>query len=168
MHFRALQHQPPLSRVACNNIPRGGMSTRNWLTWSQIVLGLATVGFGIVVLAIRILALRRWTTVEGRVLESVVVDTAGEFSARVTIRWNFNGSDYSRTFDDWGTDARRASHDLIVARYPKDGPAPILCNPANPSKAFLEAGHTLSFLMAPGGLILAGLAITAVGYLLLR
>jgi hypothetical protein len=119
------------------------MSTRDWLTRSQIV-----------VLAIRIVALRRWTTVEGQVLESVVVETAGEFSARVTVRWNFNGSDYSRTFDNWGTEARRASRDLIVARYPKGGPAPILCNPA------------LSFLMVPGGLILAGLAIAAVGYLL--
>jgi hypothetical protein len=142
------------------------MSTRDWLTSSQIALGLATVGFGIAVLAIRIVALRRWTTVEGQVLESVVVNTAGEFSARVTVRWNFNGSDYSRTFDNWGTDARRGSYDSIVGRYPKGGPAPILCNPANPSKAFLEASHTLSFLMVPGGLILAGLAIAAVGYLM--
>jgi hypothetical protein len=144
------------------------MSTRDWLTSSQIALGAATIGFGIVLLAVRMVAMRRWTTVQGQVLESLVVDTAGEFSARVTVRWNFNGSDYSRTFDNWGTDGRRGSYDLIVARCPKGGPAPILCNPANPSKAFLEAGHTLSFLMVPGGLILAGLTIAAVGYLVIR
>ena len=136
--------------------------------WSQIALGLATVGFGIVVLAIRTVALRRWTMVEGQVLESVVHGVGGEFSAKVTVRWNFNGSDYSRTFDNWGMDANRGSFDLIVARYPKGGSAPILCNPANPSKAFLEAGHTPSFLMVPGGLMFAGLAIAAVGYLLLK
>jgi hypothetical protein len=142
------------------------MNHRAWTSWGFLFLGCLTSIFGIVILTIRILALQRWSTVDGHVVESVVLgpDIDDNFTVHITIRWKFNGADYSKTFNNWGRSTGRSSFDRVVARYPPGSSAPILCNPANPSSAFLEARYTASFLIVPASVILGGIVAMILGY----
>jgi hypothetical protein len=139
---------------------------RPWIGWVFLILGLGTSGFGVIMLAIRLVALRRWTRVEGEVIESAVLGPDGEkeYSANVTVRWRANGSEYSKKFDNWGSGRKRDTFEQIAAHYPKASSTPILCNPSNPSKAFLDAGYTLSFFLGPAILIVCGLVIAMIGF----
>jgi hypothetical protein len=80
------------------------MSHRFWTAWSFLILGLLTAGLGAVMLTIRLRALKGWTHVEGHVTESAVrgPDMDDSFSATVTVRWQINGSDFSKEFSNWG------------------------------------------------------------------
>jgi hypothetical protein len=146
------------------------MQSRFWTGWSFIILGLATALTGIVILTIRILALQRWTAVEGEVLNSILEgpDIDEVYYPKITIRWTLNGGQFTKTFNNWGRAGAASSFDKIMARYPKGSRAPILCDPANPSRVFLEAGYTLSFFIAPAGVALGGIAATFLGYFILR
>jgi Protein of unknown function (DUF3592) len=120
---------------------------------------------GIVLLATRLRALKRWTRVQGEVTESAVVgDLDRAYSARITVRWQAGGSEYLKSFDNWGSDSCRAAFDNIIAHYPKGSTAPILYNPANPSRAYLDADNKLPFLLVPAIVIFVGLVIVAIGY----
>jgi len=138
---------------------------RTWISWVFLILGLFTAGFGVVILAIRIVALRRWTRVEGEIIEAAVLGPDGEkeYSANVTVRWRANGFEFSKKFDNWGSGSRRDYFERIAAHYPKGSSTPILCNPANPAKAFLDAGYTLRFFMVPAIVIFCGLVIVMIG-----
>jgi hypothetical protein len=63
------------------------MNHRAWTSWGFLFLGCLTSIFGIVILTIRILALQLWTTVDGHVVESVVlgpdIDDAGNSMAPI-------------------------------------------------------------------------------------
>ncbi|MGA3189890.1 MAG: DUF3592 domain-containing protein [Bryobacteraceae bacterium] len=145
------------------------MNRRTSTGWSFLILGLLTAVFGIVILAIRIIALQRWTHVQGEVIVSVVngPDIEELYRPSITIRWKAGASEYSKKFNDWGSSGSPNSFRAILTRYPKGSPAPILCDPANPSRAFLGAGYTWSFLIAPVAVILGGLAAAILGYLII-
>jgi len=136
-----------------------------WISWLFLTLGALTAGFGIVTLTIRLIALRRWIRVEGEIIEAAVLGPDGEkeYSANVTVRWRANGSGFSKKFDNWGSGRGRDSFEQIAAHYPKGSSTPILYNPANPAKAFLDAGYTLRFFMVPGIVIFCGLVIVMIG-----
>lgn len=121
-------------------------------------------------LTIRLIALQRWTHVQGEVTDSIVrgPDIDDNFSAKVTVRWKFNGADYSKDFDNWGQSTGRAGFDRLVARYPKGSAASILCDPSNPSSAFLDAGFNLSFLIVPAAVIFFALLGAALGLFIVR
>jgi hypothetical protein len=137
---------------------------RSWISWVFLILGLLTTGFGVVMLAIRMVALRRWIRVEGEIVDAAVLGPDGEkeYSANVTVRWRANGSEFSKKFDNWGS-GRRDYFERVAAHYPKGSSTPILCNPANPAKAFLDAGYTLRFFMVPATVIFCGLVIVMIG-----
>jgi hypothetical protein len=137
-----------------------------WIGWVFLVLGLLTIGFGIVVLAIRMIALRRWTRVDGEIIESAVLgpDRDKEYWANVTVSWRANGAKYSKKFDNWGRGDERDSFEKIAARYREGSSAPVLFNPSNPSKAYLDAGYSPSFFILPATVIFCGLVIVMIGY----
>lgn len=141
------------------------MTNRAWTGWSFLILGLLTAIFGVVILTIRLLALQRWTNVQGEVLEAAVngPDYDEQYSASVTMTWKFDGKPYSKRFAQWGNGGTAAA-ERIVTRYKKGSTASILCDPAHPSNAFFEAGYTLGFLIAPVGVILGGLTAMILGY----
>lgn len=137
----------------------------HWTGWIFLILGVLTTGFGTVLFGIRLFALKRWTRVHGKVIDSCIAgtDAARSHSANVTIRWNVDGRDYSKTFDDWGSDEARASFEKIVERYPQGSAAPILYNPADPSRAYLLADNELYFLLVPAIVIFIGFVIAGIG-----
>ena len=59
---------------------------RPWISWVFLILGLLTAGFGVIMLAIRMVALRRWIRVEGEIVESAVLGPDGEkeYSTNIT------------------------------------------------------------------------------------
>jgi Protein of unknown function (DUF3592) len=138
----------------------------HWTGWMFLVLGTLTTAFGAVLFAIRLRAHRRWTPTVGEVIDSIVAgpDATRSYSAQVTIRWKVGGQEYSNTFDDWSSDDSPALFEKIVARYPKRSAATILYNPADPSKAYLEADNKLYFLLVPAIVIFLGLVIASIGY----
>ena len=111
----------------------------HWIGWSFLLLGILTAACGAVLLAIRLRAHQRWTHTEGKVVDSIVAgpDATRSYSAHVTVRWKVGGQEYSKAFDNWGSDESRGSFEKIVALYPKGSAAPILYNPADPSRAHL-------------------------------
>jgi hypothetical protein len=129
------------------------------------VLGTLTTAFGAVLFAIRLRAHQRWTRTVGEVIDSIVAgpDATRSYSAHITIRWNAGGQEYSKVFDNWGSDDSLASFEKIVARYPKGSVAPILYDPAAPSSAYLEADNKLYFLLLPATVIFLGLVIASIG-----
>ena len=142
------------------------MNHRAWTGWSFLILGIMTAVFGIVVLTTRLRALDRWTHVDGEVVESVVLgpDIDEMYTPHVTIRWIFNGAEYSKKFSIWGSAGGTGGFDRILARYPKGSRAPILCDPSNPGSAMLEAGYTVGFFIVPAAVILGGIAAAVLGY----
>jgi hypothetical protein len=146
------------------------MNSRALTGWSFLILGLLTAVFGAVMLTIRLVALQKWTHLQGEVTDAVVQgpDLDDNFTAKVTVRWKFAGADYSKQFDNWGQSTGRESFDRILARYPKGSAAPILCDPAKPSSAFLDAGYSFSFLAVPSTVILLSLLIFGLGLWLAR
>ena len=131
-----------------------------------LIVGVLTTGFGAVLFGIRLLALNRWTRVQGEVIDARIAgpDATRSYSANVTIGWTIGGLEYSNTFDDWGSDEDRASFERIIERYPKGSVAPILYNPADPSRAYLHADNKLHFLLLPAIVIFIGLVIAGIGY----
>ena len=138
----------------------------HWTSWIFRILGALTTGFGAVLLCIRLLALRRWTRVHGQVIDACVAgpDSSRSYSANVTILWNAGGRDYSKTFDDWASDEPRAYFEKIIERYPKGSTAPILYNPDDPSRAYLQPDNKLHFVLVPAIVIFLGLVIAGIGY----
>jgi Protein of unknown function (DUF3592) len=137
----------------------------HWTGWMFFVLGTLTTAFGAVLFAIRLRAHQRWTRTEGEVIDSIVAgpDAARSYSAHITVRWNAGGQQYSKVFDDWGSDDSHALFEKIAAGYPKGSAAPVLYNPADPSNAYLEADNKLYFLLVPATVIFLGLLIAAIG-----
>jgi len=87
-----------------------------------------------------------------------------DFHANVTVRWKVKETEYSKKFNNWGTSTGRSSYDRIVARFPKGASAPILYDPANPARAYLDAGYKPGFFFAGAIAIFAGLTVAIVGY----
>ena len=141
-------------------------NNRFWTAWSFIVLGLIALAASLVILGIRVVALERWTTVQGEVTNAVVSgpDEDGNFSAAVTVRWKLNGVESTKRFDNWGNGTGRTSYDAVVARHPKGSTTPILCDPSKPASAFLDAGYTFDFFFAPVLAVLCSLGFVVAGY----
>ena len=141
------------------------MNSRAWTGWSFLALGLLTAALGIVLLALRIIALQRWTTVSGVVTESTVQgpDFDENYHAMVTLRWNLHGVEYKKAFNNWGQGTGREDYGRIAAKFPQGSSAPLLVNPQKPSEAFLEAGWTIRFLIAPTAVAFFGLVAAALG-----
>jgi hypothetical protein len=137
-----------------------------WTAWTFLILGILTTAFGAVLLVIRLRALQRWTHAQGEVIDSAVAgpDTTRSYSANITVRWMVDGQQYSKKFDNWGSDESHASFEKFVEHYPIGSAAPILCNPADPSRAYLDADNKLRFLLEPAIVIFVGLVIVAIGY----
>jgi hypothetical protein len=137
----------------------------HWTAWTFLILGILTTGFGATLLVIRLRALQRWTGAQGQVVDSTVAgpDETRSYSANVTVRWMVDGQQYSRKFDNWGSDESRASFEKIVERYPTGSAPRILYNPADPSRAYLVADNKLPFLLVPAIVIFIGLVIVAIG-----
>jgi len=142
---------------------------RVWTVWTFLVCGVVVLVGGIVMLTLRLIALQHWSVVQGTVLESVLMgpDEEGIFTATVTVRWKFKDSEYSKKFGNWGSGGQK-EFERIVARYPPGSATPILCDPANPASAYLEAGYRPGFFFVPGLLIALGLLFSVLGYFLRR
>jgi hypothetical protein len=144
-------------------------SRRLWTGWSFLVCGLLTLGVGIAILAQRVIALKKWVSVPGTVTKSIVIGPdpqEGNFSAQVTVRWSFQGGEYSKRFANWGNGGESQMRG-IVARHPEGSTTPILCDPAKPSRGYLDAGFRPGFFFAPIICIAVGLIFSILGYLLL-
>jgi hypothetical protein len=137
----------------------------HWTAWTFLILGILTTGFGAALLILRLRALQHWTRTHGEVIDSTVSgpDSDRSYSANVTARWNVDGQQYSKKFDNWGSDESRAFFERIVERYPVGSAPRILYNPANPSHAYLDADNKLPFLLVPAVVIFVGLVIVAIG-----
>jgi hypothetical protein len=94
-----------------------------WFRWSFLIPGILTAALGIVLLAVCLIALLRWSKVAAEVIESSVLgpDANREYSANITVRWTINGPDHSKKVNNWGNGTGRASFEAVVAQYPKAG-----------------------------------------------
>jgi hypothetical protein len=142
-------------------------TNRAWTGWSFLVLGIAATLGATALLAYRVLALQRWANTQGRVVESKVFgpNDEGSYYAKVTVRWEVNSEGFSKGFATWGNGGQAAA-EKIVARYPQGSAAPILYNPAKPSRAFLDAKPGVGFFLAPVAAVFLSLAAAVLGYLI--
>jgi hypothetical protein len=139
--------------------------------WSFLLLGCATLLFGLW------WGFRRWNAIvhlpsaTAVILKSQLSETAGVedpsatiYSNKVTLQFEAAGKGYEVPYNDWGSSTSASRHQAIARRYAVGTRHTIRYNPSRPQSLFLEAGYTFEFFkvaifcLGLGGLF-AGLGI---------
>jgi hypothetical protein len=83
-----------------------------------------------------------WPITEGRILQSMLLKTAGRFAPVITYAYVVEGREYRRSrvrFGNYANLSREAAGD-IVNRYPEGAAVPVRYDPDRPNLAVLETG----------------------------
>jgi hypothetical protein len=144
-----------------------------WTSRSFLWLGLICAAFGLFLAVRRVIALVRWSAVDGQVVGSELkrtesVDGSVMYSALITIRWTAGEREVVKTFNQWGSASSESFYRKKVDRYPVGSNTEVRFDPAKPTDAFLEAGYTLGFFLFPLLFTVFGSAFAILGYFIGR
>jgi hypothetical protein len=83
-----------------------------------------------------------WPTTTGRIVQNMVVNTAGRFAPVIAYSYAVGGRDYRRSRVRFGnyTNLSREEAERIAGRYPEGEPVAVRYDPDRPGMAVLEPG----------------------------
>jgi hypothetical protein len=147
------------------------MSQITLTKWSFLLLGAATMLFGLWWGYRRWNAIANWPSAAATVLTSVLSESGGVedpsatmYANTVQLRFDAAGKSYDVKVNDWGSSTNAGGHRAIALRYAVGSKHTVRYNPRRPQDVMVEAGYTFSFFKVTifcfglGGLF-AGLGI---------